>query len=87
MTESTWYDRHRGPFVLNVVRPGKKKNCLTCATSEWLKGSIREGKDTEEQALALLNDPRDTISSVHVWSETEQQFVMGYNKKEQNAIL
>lgn len=86
MTEAKWYERHRGPYTFNIVRPGTKKKCLTCGTSEWLAGKMQDGADVEAQALALLHDPRDTISSVHVFSETEQQFVMGYSRREQDAV-
>lgn len=65
-------DNHRGPFRLCVTRP--------CATkpgffrSEWLKGSV-DRADVEDEARALLQDPRDSIQHVAVWSVTEGQFV------------
>lgn len=64
--------RHRGPYRFMVTRP--KANQPDFATSEWLKGNV-DSDDVESEALALLTDPRDTIHAVHVWSETEQQFV------------
>lgn len=64
--------RHRGPFVFCVGRPHAKRPGFH--TSEWLQGSI-ERDDVLSEAEALLSDPRDTITTVSVWSEREQQFV------------
>jgi len=73
----TFLDNHRGPFLFCVTRPHKtKKNHFT---SEWLRGSV-DRDDVESEARALLTDPRDTITSVHVWSEREQQFAGGYRR-------
>lgn len=68
-----FWERHRGPFSLMVVRPGKKGKMK----SEWLSGVV-DGPDVPEEAHALLTDPRDTIMRVHVWSEKDNQFVMTY---------
>ena len=35
----------------------------------------------ESEALALLEDPRDTIDSIDVWSLSEEKFVMTYRKE------
>ncbi len=64
-------DRHRGPYIFCVVRPGKKPGFYK---SEWLKGST-EREDVGPEALALLTDPRDTVLQVAVWSEREACFV------------
>ena len=63
--------RHRGPYRFCVTRPGKK---IGFHRTEWLTG-MTESDDVGSEAWALLSDPRDTISSVGVWSEREQQFV------------
>lgn len=76
----TFLDRHRGPFRFNVGRPDPKKKGFH--TSEWLKGTV-DRADVADEAQALLTDPRDTIESVHVWSEGEQQFVGGYSRETQ----
>jgi hypothetical protein len=39
-----------------------------------------ESEDVEELALMLLNDPRDKVLGVYVWSEREEQFVTSYSK-------
>ena len=75
-----FYTRHRGPFLLHVTRPHKRKRGFH--TSEWLTGPIRNGPDVEFEARALLEDTRDTIVFVAVYSETEQQFVCGYTRKD-----
>lgn len=74
-----FWSRHRGPFSLFLVRPGKKN-----LKGEWLKGSIG-GAEVEEEARTFLTDPRDKVLRVHVWSDTENQFVMTYRKEEKAA--
>lgn len=63
-------DRHRGPYVLCVTRLVGRARW----TSEWLKGVV-DREDVDEEAWSLLDDPRDAIASVAVWSERENQFV------------
>ena len=50
-----------------VVRPHPRKPGF--ATGEWLEGTV-----DESEALALLNDPRDTIQGVYSYSERYGQF-------------
>lgn len=63
-----WLNAHRGPFLLCIVRPGSKAGFFR---SEWLAGEVSRG-DVEDECLSLLTDPRDTISSIQVWSVSEQ---------------
>lgn len=65
-------NNHRGPYLFCVSRPSTKKAGFH--RSEWLKGSV-EHEDVGPEAKALLDDPRDTIEHVAVWSEREQSFV------------
>ena len=74
-----FWKRHRGVFKLQVIRPLKGKKGFH--SSELLGGEI-EGPDVEEEALALLTDPRDNIEGIGVWSVREEQFVHGYPTKE-----
>jgi len=60
-----------------VIRPVPGKPGFF--TSEWLKTPI-EPEDVESDALALLNDPRDTITSISVFSERERQYVVTIRK-------
>jgi hypothetical protein len=70
---------HRGPFRFELSRPNPHKPGFQ--TTQWLHGSVRgSSADVRAEALALLTDPRDTITSVGVYSETEQQYVMVYRK-------
>ena len=39
-----------------------------------------EGEEVEEECKALLEDKRDSICFINVWSDREQQFVMNYIK-------
>ena len=77
-----FWTRHRGPYRLVVCRPHplKRKADKGFSTNEWLTGEIREGEDVLAEAWSLLDDPRDTIEVVSVWSVTEQAFVGGYRK-------
>jgi hypothetical protein len=65
-------NRHRGPYLFCVSRPFAKKQGFH--RSEWLKGNV-DYEDVGAEALALIQDPRDTIEHVGVWSEREQCFV------------
>ena len=72
---------HRGPFRLQVMRPRPvtKVRCRAGYTVEALNGTV-DRDDVREEAYALLDDPRDTIASVYVWSEREQQHVTTYRR-------
>ena len=41
--------------------------------------------EAESEALALLNDPRDTICAVYLWSDRWNQFVDKWNKETKNG--
>lgn len=73
---STWnpFEHHRGPYVLQVKRPAKRKYPFTLET---LSGTV-DGPDVEDEAKALLADKRDSIVAVFVWSATEQQHIITY---------
>ena len=71
--------RHRGPYSLLVIRPYATKPGFF--RSEWLPGAV-EADDVENEALALLTDPRDNIDRVHVWSDREDQFVFSFKREE-----
>ncbi len=68
--------RHRGPFLFCLTRPVEKtKNWATGRySSEWLKSEVQK-EDVVEEARSLLTDPRDTVSSIGVWSQKENVFV------------
>lgn len=68
--------QHRGPYLFLVTRPGKKAGLNT---TEWLKGEVT-GDTLDEEAQALLNDPRDTIIHICIWSIKEEQFVGHLNQ-------
>jgi hypothetical protein len=74
------FDHHRGPFTFCVTRPKENPREGTYPFAyETLPGTV-SGSDVEDEARALLADPRDTIVSVAVWSVSEQQHVMTYRK-------
>lgn len=62
--------RHRGPFLFMVGRKNKKGE----PTTEWLRGDISK-ECVEEEALLILEDPRDNVDHISVWSSKEEQFI------------
>lgn len=81
---STWnpFEHHRGPYTLQVIRetPVSKGRKVPYVV-DTLPGTV-EPEDIPAEARALLTDPRDTITSVFVWSEYEQQHVTTYKRKD-----
>lgn len=75
----TFVDNHRGPFRFLATRMVTKKGQLI-GTSVLLKGTI-DGADVWDEARALLEDPRDTITSLAVWCEKEEQFIGTITKR------
>lgn len=71
---ATWdaiRQNHRGPYRFLVTRPSRGKNPNR---GEWLAGDV-ESVDVAEECEALLTDPRDSITSISIWSDKEEQFV------------
>ena len=72
-------NRHRGgPYRFCITRPkhgGKYTGDTPRFCNEWLTRLVADKEDVGREAWALLQDPRDTICSVGVWSEKEQQFL------------
>ena len=66
-----WLNAHRGPFWLCITRPHPGKPGFY--RSEWLTSEVPRD-DVEDECLALLTDPRDTIRSIQVWSVPEQRY-------------
>jgi hypothetical protein len=81
-TETHWTTQHRGPYRLFVVRSTGKK--LQPLSSKWLKGEV-SSDDVEEEALAILNDQRDTVFNVSVWSIRDSQFVWSWKREAQEV--
>lgn len=71
-TVPSFLTRHRGPYVFQLIRPHARKPGFIIG--EWLD-SESSSADVVEEGLALLNDPRDTVTQVHIWSVKEAQFV------------
>lgn len=65
--------RHRGPFTLIGWRPPTTKKGKVDERTVVAKAVSRD--EVEELARMALTDPRDTLTSVHVWSDREEQFV------------
>lgn len=77
----TWLTNHRGPYRFCITRDkGARIAPRHRYTSEWLSGGV-EREDVPSEAQALLDDTRDTISSVSVWSESEGQFIGSYRRQ------
>jgi hypothetical protein len=67
-------------YTLYVERPHPKKKGFF--RGEWLQPARGSDVDAQEEARALLSDPRDTISHVFVWSNRFNQFVGTYRRQE-----
>lgn len=69
------YQNHRGPYTLMILRKvGEKAGGLDKIKSETINKSY-SAEDAHEEARMLVNDPRDTIEGVYVFSENEQQYI------------
>lgn len=79
-----WIANHRGPFRFCVTRPHPRKEGVFA--SEWLVGEI-DKDDVEAEAGALLTDPRDTITSIAVWSVREESFVGTFKLEARPALV
>jgi hypothetical protein len=72
------FARHKGPYTLIVYYPTRRKRSGYLEGIQPKKLIPRiEGEEVEEMACMLLTDPRDLVESVYVYSESEEQFVMG----------
>ena len=78
---SKWnpFEHHRGPYMFGVMRETPRRKMPY--HYDALPGKV-EVEDIESEARALLSDKRDTITSVYVWSETEQQHIMTYRRQD-----
>lgn len=64
------FARHRGPYMVTMIRPGKKASGVT----DRLEGPFKADK-AYEAARDLVTDPKDTVASAFVYSLTEGQYV------------
>jgi hypothetical protein len=71
-------NNHRGPYLFMVTRPFATKKGFH--RSEWLKGEV-DREDVGPEAIALIEDTRDTITFVCVYSVREQAFVTSIRGK------
>lgn len=60
-------------FSFCVMRPHPSPRKKGFFQTEWLHGGV-DKDEAESEALALLNDPRDTIVGVYLWSDRWNQF-------------
>jgi hypothetical protein len=73
------YDRHRGPFSLLLTREEMKKGREEQVT-EKVKGPF-SAEEAHEEAVMLVNDTRDNVLQVHVFSDGEGQFCGAFYKR------
>jgi len=74
---STVWQRHRGPYTLRAERALTKRG----GAFTLIKNVATE--DVEDMARMLLDDPRDNVLLVCVWSEREEQYVTSFRKQAQ----
>lgn len=67
------YDRHKGPYRLTLTRQVEVKG-----KQEHQSDRVEErfsAEDAHEEARMLVNDPKENIVNVYVFSESEGQFI------------
>lgn len=74
------YARHRGPYSLLVSRTVPGKGGKPKETTDKVKGPF-SAEDAHEEARMLVNDPRDNVVDIHVFSDSEGQFVGAHYKR------
>jgi hypothetical protein len=79
MTDWNVFEHHRGPYVFGVMRETPKRKMKY--HYDALPGKV-EVDDIREEARALLSDKRDTITSVYVYSVSEEQHVTTYTRRD-----
>lgn len=73
------YEHHKGPYMLGVIRETPRRKVKYAY--ELLPGKV-EVDEIEDEARALLADSRDTITSVLVFSASEDQHVTTYTRRQ-----
>ena len=66
-----------GTHSFNVTRAPRRTGARP--SSQWLPGTV-ELDEAQAEALALLADPRDSITGVYLWSNRWNQFVNKWTK-------
>lgn len=76
------FGRHRGPYSIALTRTVKTVQ-KTMQKSDYLVGTFT-AEEAHEECRMLVTDPRETVTSAYVYSETEGQFIGAiYNRGEQ----
>jgi hypothetical protein len=78
-TQREIYGRHRGPYTLLLTREMKTEKKSTLV-NDHMTGPF-SGEEAHEEARMLVTDPRENILDVHVFSNTEGQFIGAYYKR------
>lgn len=73
------YARHRGPFSLLLTRDVLLKG-KEVQKADHVKGPFT-AEEAHEESRMLVNDPRDNVLQVHVFSDTEGQFCGAFYKR------
>lgn len=76
VSQAEIYARHRGPYSLLLTREGPKK----VAATDRHPGPF-SAEDAHERSRKLVEDPNDTITAVHVFSDNEGQFIGAFYKR------
>lgn len=74
------YDRHRGPYSLLLSRAVPGKGGKVEEQTDHVKGPFG-AEEAHEEARMLVEDPRENVTSVHVFSITEGQFCGAFYKR------
>lgn len=71
-------DRHRGPYSLMIWRTEGAGKSLR------ITKQIEKTADPEMDAMMYLGDPRDSVTSIDLWSDGEGAFVTTFTKGDAN---
>jgi hypothetical protein len=79
-TQRDIYARHRGPYSLLVGRASPGKGGKVEQSTSHQAGPFN-AEEAHEESRMLVNDPRENVTDVHVFSISEGQFTGAFYKR------
>lgn len=81
----SFINNHRGPFRFLLTR-STSKGSKSPFKSEWLTSKF-DRDEVLDEARAILDDTRDKVLSIQVWSEREDSFIGWLDKRGVDKLL